>query len=109
MRRNLWPVVLAPTFGHVLVALQNDRVDIALLEAGVLQEELASLRAVRNAAKIGDAPIIYFTDSGCEPEVQTLVDYCFPMSATDGEMTRALKDACTLIPRSTVASTSCRR
>lgn len=100
MQRRGWPLAFAPTLGHVLMLLQDDRVDIALFERDSLHNELASLRALRHSARIGDAPIVYFTDEECEPEVQTLVDYCVPIAAGEGELLRMLKAAAALVSRS---------
>jgi hypothetical protein len=80
--------------------LQDDRVDVALLEACSLHGAVPTLRALRHAAKICDVPIVYFADGDCEAEVQALVDYALPTAAADGEILRTLKAAAALVPRS---------
>lgn len=99
VRRRAWPLLFAPTFGHALMMLEDDRVDIAVLEARALNGELNCLRALRHAAKIGDAPIVYFSDTAAGPEVQTLVDCILPQNAGDGEILRALKTTAALVSR----------
>lgn len=98
-RSRGWPLVHAPTFGHALVMLEDDRVDVALLEAGALKHEIASLRALRHAAKIADAPIVYFCDGECDAEIQTLIDYQLPAHPDEGDLLRALKNSAADISR----------
>lgn len=93
LKRRCWPLFTAPTFGHALLLLEEDRVDVALLDSRALSDELSSLRALRHAAKIGNAPIVYFADALPSSEVQTLVDYVLAASATENELLRILKSS----------------
>jgi hypothetical protein len=95
--RRAWPLVSVPTFGHALLMLEQDDADVAVLEAASLNGELASLRALRHAAKIGDAPIVYFTDREPEPEIETLVDFCLSPTAGESQLLRALKSSAALV------------
>jgi hypothetical protein len=96
-RRRGWSLVTAPTLGHALIMLEHDRVDIALLDADALSSGLSSLRALRHAAKIGDAPIVYFNDAQCDPEIQTLIDFNVPVDADEAHILRVLKAATSLV------------
>ncbi|HLI97775.1 MAG TPA: GAF domain-containing protein [Candidatus Baltobacteraceae bacterium] len=98
-RRRAWPLVCVPTFGNVLVMLEQDQIDVVLLEARALQAEFSSLRALRHAAKIGDAPIVYFIDRDPGPEIRTLVDCCLPTNSDEAELLRALKASAALVFR----------
>jgi hypothetical protein len=98
-RARGWPVLSAPTLGHVLMMLERDLVDVTLFEASALRSALPSLRAVRHAATIGDAPIVLFTDDDVGAEVQTLVDCVVPKCAGEGELLRVLKGATAIVSR----------
>lgn len=98
-RARGWLVLSAPTLGHVLMMLERDLVDITLLDAQALNGELGSLRAMRHAAMIGDAPIVLFTDDDVGPEVQTLVDCSAPTTASEGELLRLLKSSAAMVSR----------
>lgn len=95
--RRGWPLKIAPTFGHVLLALERDQADVALLDAAALKEPLNMLRALRHAAKIGDAPIVLFGAGDPGPEVRTLSDQCLPVAANDAQLVSALKSSAQLV------------
>ncbi len=92
-----WDIHRVPTFGHLLMLLESDLVDVAAVQASTLAEPLHALRALRHAAKIGDAPVLYFTDADPGAEIGTLVDAWLPSNASDGELLKALKRAASLI------------
>lgn len=99
LKRRGWPLLSAPTFAHALLMLEQDRADVVLLDARSLNSELPALRAVRHAAKIGDAPIVYFVDTPSGAEVQTLVDCILSPDAAEGELLRALKTSAAQVSR----------
>lgn len=97
LRRRGWVFSSAPTFGHALLMLEQDQVDVAILDSRALNDNLSALRSLRHAAKIGDAPIVYVVDPPVESEVRTLVDRVLPLNPSDGELLSALKSSATQV------------
>jgi hypothetical protein len=88
-----WPLYSAPTFGHLMLMLEQDAADIALIHGAALREPLNKLRTIRHAAKIGNAPIVYFTGEKIDEELAVLTDYQVGAGATDAQLLKILKSA----------------
>jgi hypothetical protein len=94
-----WELQAVRSFGHALMLLESDAVDVALVDDAAIKEPLYALRAMRHAARVGDAPILYFSLDDPGTEVRALVDDCIATNAADGELVKALKGSAQLIPR----------
>lgn len=94
-----WEFHAASTFGHLVLLLERDAIDVALIQPSSLGDAMHSLRTLRHAAKIGDAPILYFSDTDPESEIETLVDACLYPDAPTRELIKALKQSVSLVPQ----------
>lgn len=95
-----WDLLYAPTFGHALMLLERDAVDIAIVDSRTLGAPLSSLRSLRHTAKISDAPILYFSNEAPGTEIQALIDEWLKPSASDAELLRTFKNSAQLISES---------